>query len=60
MAERGGVSVCAVAWECGTVCDVERRRVWAVGWNVERCVMWNDVECGLWDGMWNGVRCAVR
>ena len=47
--------MCAVAWECGTVCDVERRRVWAVGWNVERCVMWNEVECGLWVGMWNVV-----
>ena len=21
--------------------------MWAVGWNVERCAMWNDVVCGL-------------
>ena len=27
----------------------------SVGGNVERCVMWNEVECGLWDGMWNVV-----
>ena len=24
-----------------------------MGWNVESCVMWNEVECGLWEGMWN-------
>ena len=42
--------------ECGTLCDVERvGRVWAVAWNVERCVIWNEVECGLWHGMWNVV-----
>ena len=44
---------------CGTVCDVERRRVWAVGWNVERCVMWNDVECGQC-GMECGMVCDVQ
>ena len=27
----------------------------AVARNVERCAMWNEVECGLWDGMWNVV-----
>ena len=32
----------------------------AVGWNMERCAMWNDVECGLWDGMWNVVRCGIE
>ena len=21
--------------------------MWAVGWNVERCVLWNEVECGM-------------
>ena len=48
--------------ECGTLCDVERGRVWAVEWNVERqCAMWNEVECGLWHGMWNvSVRCGTR
>ena len=35
---------------CGTLCDVERGSVWAVGWNVERA-MWNEVECVLWHGM---------
>ena len=29
--------------ECGTVHDGERGRVWAVAWNVEQCVMWNEV-----------------
>ena len=33
--------------ECGTLCDVERGRVWAVGWNVEWCVMCSEAECGL-------------
>ena len=32
----------------------------AVAWNVERCVMWNEVKCGLWDGMWNFERCGMR
>ena len=32
----------------------------AVAWNVERCAMWNEVERGLWDGMWNVVRCGTR
>ena len=41
---------------CGMEYDVERGRVWAVAWNVERCVMWNEsVEYGLWHGMWNVV-----
>ena len=35
--------MCAVA--CGTLCDVE----WAVAFHVERCAMWNEVECGLCD-----------
>ena len=21
--------------------------MWAVGWSVERCGMWNEVECGM-------------
>ena len=32
---------------CGTLRDEERGRVWAVAWNVERCAIWNEVECGL-------------
>ena len=32
--------------------------VCAVAWNVERLAMWSEVECVLWDGMWN-VRCAM-
>ena len=31
--------------------------VWAVGRNVERCVMWNEAECG--DGTWNVVWCGM-
>ena len=27
--------------------------MWAVGWNVERCAMWNEAECGL-------RHCAIR
>ena len=27
---------------------------------MERCAMWNEVECGLWDGMWEVVRCGMR
>ena len=49
---------CNMDWcvGCGMEYDVERGRVWAVGWDVERCVMWNEsVECGLWHGMWNVV-----
>ena len=34
--------------------------VCAVAWNVERCAMWNEVECGLRHGMWNVVRCGMR
>ena len=53
--ERGRVS-CGM--ECGTVRDGERVRAWAVAWNVERnvewCAMGNEVERGLWHGMWNG------
>ena len=30
--------------ECGTLCDVERGRVWSVGWNMERCTIWNEVR----------------
>ena len=41
--------------ECGMVRDGERGRAWAVAWNVERCMMGNEVECGLWHGMWNSV-----
>ena len=72
MAESGGVKCVGCGMECGTLCDVERGRVWAVawnvergqvwavGWNVERCAMWNEVECGLWHGMGNIVRCGMR
>ena len=31
--------------------------LWHGMWNV--CVMWNEVECGLWDGMWNEVGCGL-
>ena len=57
---------CNVDWcvccgtECGTLCDMERGRVWSVARNVERCAMWNEVECGLWQGMWNVVRYGTR
>ena len=27
-------------------------------WNVV-LLMWNEAECGLWDGMWNVVRCGM-
>ena len=30
------------------------------GMECERCVMWNEVECELWHGMWNVVRCGTR
>ena len=36
--------------ECGTLCDVERGRVWAVGCNVERCAMWNEAVWAATDG----------
>ena len=32
----------------------------AVAWNVERWAMWIEVECVLWHGMWNVVRCGMR
>ena len=40
--------------ECGTLCDVEQGRVWAVGWSVKRCAMWNEAECGLRHGTIRG------
>ena len=42
--------------ECGTLCDVQRGRVRTVGWNVERCAMWNDV---VWAVGWNVERCVT-
>ena len=38
--------------------------MWAVAWDVERCAMWNEVECGPWHGMercamWNEVECGL-
>ena len=53
-------SVCAVAWNVELLCDVEWGSVCAVAWNVERCVMGNEVERGLWHGMWNGARWGMR
>ena len=44
--------------ECGALCDVERGRVWAVARNVQRCAMWNEVEC-VWAVAWNVERCAM-
>ena len=49
---------------CGTLRDVERGKVWAVAWNVERCAMWNEavwavawnVECYV---MWNEAECGL-
>ena len=54
--------------------DVERGRVCAVGWNVECCAMWNEVEwavarnverCAMWNEIvwavgWNVERCVMR
>ena len=57
--------------ECGTLCDVERGRVWAVARNVERCAMWSEgcgSECGtlcdvergrVWAVARNVERCAM-
>ena len=28
--------------------------MWAVAWDVERCAMWNEVECGPWHGAIRG------
>ena len=41
-------------------CGVMWIGVCAVARNVERCAMWNEVECGLWHRMWNVVRCGMR
>ena len=34
--------------ECATVHDEEQGRAWAVALNVQRCMMENKVERGLW------------
>ena len=52
----------AVAWnvQCGTERDGERGSVLAVAWNVERCAMGNELERGLWHGMWNSALWGTR